>query len=736
MEGQQRQRIGQLILAGTITLLATATPPALLAQSSTTHSTLTVHVVRDSTGVANALVHAGGTATRSDTSGVAALRLAAGAYVVTIRKLGFRPETLSLQLPGGRDTSITVSLTEEAARVSPILVTSTRAERRLEQEPLRVEVLSGDDVTEKNEMRPADLRNLLVEMSGVRVQVTTASLGGAALRLQGLPGRYALVLDDGLPLYGAQSTGFGLVQVPPLDVRQAEVIKGASSALYGPSALSGVINLVSRRPPDTTQLLANQTFSGGTDLLGFDARQLSPSIGLTVLGGAHQQRAADTGHDGWSDIPGVRRVELRPRLFVDDSAGHLLMVTAGGFAESRAGGVVGPPMQPLAARLADTLATQHADVGVVGRWRLNDAWSLGLRSSANTQHRRRRIGSSLEREGQGTIFGELTATMTVGPNALITGIAWQRNGYSNRDVPRFNQVATTPGVFVQHTLTATPWLSTTLNARCDGSTSFGTICSPRASLLVHRGSGLSARLSAGTGWFAPMVLNEETEVIGLTHVVLPQPLIAERAATISLDVTATRGPLQVNGTLFSNRITSPVGLRPVATPSGDTTTTAALVNGPGALRIWGGELFAVFSMEPIIATAYVASTRSRELSPETGLPRELPLTPRADAGVDVAYEEDETGTYLAGEIFYTGRQSLENDPYRQFGTPYATVGLLASQRIKRATLFLNAENLTDVRLSHYEPVIRPSPGEGGRLTVDAWAPLEGRLFNLGVRYAF
>jgi iron complex outermembrane receptor protein len=103
--------------------------------------------------------------------------------------------------------------------------------------------------------------------------------------------------------------------------------------------------------------------------------------------------------------------------------------------------------------------------------------------------------------------------------------------------------------------------------------------------------------------------------------------------------------------------------------------------------------------------------------------------------LDVAYEEEETGTYIAAEVFDTGRQSLDDDPYRRFGVPYATVGILAAQRVRRATLFFNIENLTDVRLSRFEPVIRPSPGEGGRLTVDAWAPLEGRLFNAGVRYA-
>lgn len=62
--------------------------------------------------------------------------------------------------------------------------------------------------------------------------------------------------------------------------------------------------------------------------------------------------------------------------------------------------------------------------------------------------------------------------------------------------------------------------------------------------------------------------------------------------------------------------------------------------------------------------------------------------------------------------------------------------IFASRRIRRAAMFFNIESLTDVRLSRYEPIIRPRPAEGGRLTVDPWAPLEGCLFNLEARYAF
>jgi len=135
------------------------------------------------------------------------------------------------------DTTVTVQLLEQAQALTPVVVTATRIPRQLEDEPVRVEVLAGEDIAEKTEMRLADLTVLPREISGVRVQPTSPALGAANIRIQGLPGRYTQLLSDGLPLYGGQIGGLGLLQIPPLDLRQAEVIKGAATALYGPAAL-------------------------------------------------------------------------------------------------------------------------------------------------------------------------------------------------------------------------------------------------------------------------------------------------------------------------------------------------------------------------------------------------------------------------------------------------------------------------------------------------------------------
>jgi outer membrane receptor protein involved in Fe transport len=74
------------------------------------------------------------------------------------------------------------------------------------------------------------------------------SLGAASVRVQSMRGRYTRFLSDGLPLFGEEVGGLGLLQIPPTDLGQVEVIKGVASALYGAGALGGVVDLISRRP--------------------------------------------------------------------------------------------------------------------------------------------------------------------------------------------------------------------------------------------------------------------------------------------------------------------------------------------------------------------------------------------------------------------------------------------------------------------------------------------------------
>ena len=159
----------------------------------------------------------------------------------------------------------------EAAESADIVVQATRSDRRVGDEPIHVEVIDAEELAEKTTMVPGNISMVVAETNGLQVQITAPGLGGANIRVRGLDGRYTQVLADGLPLYGSQAPSLGLLQIPPTDLARVEVIKGAASALYGSSALGGVINLVSRRPKDefTANVLFNATHRDGQDMTGY-----------------------------------------------------------------------------------------------------------------------------------------------------------------------------------------------------------------------------------------------------------------------------------------------------------------------------------------------------------------------------------------------------------------------------------------------------------------------------------
>lgn len=88
------------------------------------------------------------------------------------------------------------------------------------------------------------------------------------------------------------------------------------------------------------------------------------------------------------------------------------------------------------------------------------------------------------------------------------------------------------------------------------------------------------------------------------------------------------------------------------------------------------------------------------------------------------------------EAYAFGRQPLEDDPSLVSSPPYVLIGALARRRFGRLLVFINAENLLDVRQTREEPVVLPARRPDGRWLVDAWAPLDGRVINGGVRVFF
>lgn len=612
----------------------------------------------------------------------------------------------------------------------PIVVQATRSGRRVQDEPVRVEVLNREEIEEKILMRPGNIAMILSETGGLRVQVTAPALGASNIRVQGMDGRFTQLLADGLPLYGGQASSLGLLQIPPTDLGQVEVIKGAASALYGPSALGGVINLVSRRPRGEAEaeVLLNATTRDGRDATGYLAAPLGSDWSGSVTGGYHRQSRQDLDDDGWVDMPGYERWTVRPRLFWEDAAGASLYATVGMMGEERVGGTLPGATVPDGSPFPQAQDTDRIDGGLVAVLPVAGLGSLGLRGSGMRLDHAHLYGDVVEDDRHDTLFAEASLSGEAGGTTWVGGLAYQVDGFRSETFPAFDYTYRVPGVFAQVEHEASAELTLAGSARVDFHNEYGTHFSPRLSLLYRPGRW-TIRASGGRGFYAPTPFVEEIEAAGLSHLEPLGDLAAETATTASLDVGYARGPIEASVTLFGSDMDDATRLDTVAPDR------VRLVNVAGTTRIRGSELLLRYRWDAFVVTGSYVYLDASEPDPDGSGRRTVPLTPKHSGGLVAMWEEHDKGR-IGFELYYTGEQALDDDPYRSLSKPYFEMGLLGEIVVGKARLFVNAENILGTRQTKYDPLLRPVRAPDGRWTVDVWAPIEGFVVNGGIRLKF
>ena len=712
-------------------LLLASLYPAVLsgaaARAQSQNAVVRVHVRSDDGAVSRAAVAAGANMYVTDRDGLVTLTLVPGQIDLTVTKDGYLPAAASVTVGAGEQRDVTIELRRLEEEV---IVSAARTNTRLRDQPLRVEVIDREEIEEKAMMTPGNVAMLVSETTGLRVQTTGPSLGAANVRIEGLRGRYSQLLADGLPLYGTQGDSFSLLQVPPLDLGQVEVIKGVASALYGTSALGGVINLVSRRPRETeAQLLVNATSQTGRDLAGWYARAPEGGWSWTLLGSYNGQTRRDLDRDGWSDVPAFDRGMVRPRLFYDNGTGSTAFATVGVIVENRSGGTLPLHAAPDGRPFVEAVDTRHVDGGFIGRWLTAGSHIATMRASVLTQDQQRQFGETSEHGMRTVWFGEGSLQGLSGRHTWVVGAAFQQDRFTLDERSSFDYRFSSPAVFGQDEIAFGQKWTIGLSARSDWHSEYGMLATPRLSFLARPWSGWTVRVATGTGAFAPTPFTEETEETGLSRLQPLRGVRAERALGTSIDVTRALGPWDVTGTIFRSTIDRPLQHRIVDAAH------VALINADAPTETTGAEVLARYKSGELTALVTYGWTASTEPDPDSGVRRDVPLTPDQTASFTVMWEAEGAGR-IGVEGAYTGRQSLEENPYRSVGRPYVTLGVLAERRVGRARLFVNVENLTDRRQTRYDPLVAPSPRPDGRWTVDAWAPLDGRVINGGVRMFF
>jgi outer membrane receptor for ferrienterochelin and colicins len=692
-----------------------------------------VHVtVKEAMGMLEGfLIRSENRSATTDVSGRARLMLPAGQRTLMVTRTGFAPRQVTVTVIADSTISLTIDVEMEeppVMQMAQLTVMATRIERLAGNTPVRVEVVDEMEVDENTLMAPSGITMLLNETPGLRVQPASPTLGTGSVRILGLPGQYTALLADGLPIYGGAASGLGPLDISPVDLSRVEIIKGAASALYGGQALGGVINLVSKRPTGRNEVLLNRRTMGVTDAATWLSRRFSDDSGLSLLMSGTVQEAADPDDDGWGDQPRARRWGIRPRFSSSNASGRSLFVTAGYAYDNRQGGTLDDELALDGLRFREGLTGQRADLGATLRLPTVDSGHVAFRFALSTNRREREFGSGpIERDRISTGFAEVTRATKTNRGALVLGAAVQVDAYHNKLNSSFDHDWVTPGLFITADRDIGP-VTVSASVRGDVHEEEGVELTERLAILLRPAALWTIRLGGGTGFAAPTSMTEEVEAIGLREI-QSGTLRGEHSYGAMIDVNGRVLGAEFLFTGYGSFIDRAIQLVELD----DQAFAGALRNAEGQMRIGGIEAASIWRFEGgkfLLTYGYAQGTQT---DAETGLREDVPLLNRHRVGGDLMLEKE--GVYRIGiEGIYYGRQALDDDPYRQESKPYLYAMAIAMRQFGRFEVVANFENLLDVRQTKHQPLVRPTPTVGGRWTTDVWAPLEGFMANVAVRF--
>ena len=582
---------------------------------------------------------------------------------------------------------------------------------------------------EKAIMNPTNISMVLRESTGIQMQQTSLSSGNTNIRIQGLDGRYTQLLRDGFPLYGGFSSGLSILQIPPLDLQQFEIIKGSSSTLYGGGAIAGLINMVSKTPDEEPALdiMLTQTQALGSTANVFYSKR-NEKFGVSLYASGHSQKVYDPENDGFSNLPKTTSISFNPKFFYYPSEKTTFWFGLNGTYDDRIGGDVTKieSGENGIHQYTEENISKRVSSQAVYKTQIDSISSLNIKNSISFFDRNLTIpGFSFDGK-QFNTFTEVTYKKTslktdwiFGANLYTSNFDENNNATLQRD-----QTDITYGMFANSILDISDnWILET-GLRADYNTDFGIFPLPKISLLYKNDSGFSCRIGGGLGYKIPDIFTEEAEFINFENVIGidKSSLKAERSYGVNLDFNyqtrlfETIG-FSINQLFYVTAINN--GLLLNSTNNG----LFAFENATDEILSKGAETNIKFTYKDFrwFLNYALIDTKLNYLA---GNPQK-PLTAKHNAGSVLMYESDKWR--IGYETFYTGKQFLSNGTET---TDFVTMGLLLMRNFKFGSAFVNFENFTDRRQSRFSPLVLP-PHENPEFP-EIYAPTDGFIFSVGI----
>lgn len=660
-----------------------------------------------------------------------------GKFKVNVTYVGFEKFDTLITFPFKDILEINLISSNEES--DEIIVEGTRNNKSIADNPTRVEALT-EEIDEASTMDPSKIAHLITHSTGIQVQQTSATSNTANVRIQGLDGRYAQILKDGFPLYGGFSGSLSIMQIPPLDLRQVEYIKGGASTLYGGGAISGLINLLSKEPTkEETLIHLNASQIGAFDVNTYMSKQIG-DLGFTLLAQRNTHTAFDADNDGYSDMPQLTKYNFNPKLFYDYDENTKISLGGTFTEEQRQGG----DMKLMNNEYPDSnnfYKEYNSIKRITSQFKLehnlSEEHNLTIKNSFNIFNRSLDLTAAKDLEDyrfagkQVSTFTEISNSFKFGQDVLIFGANFYTDNFredSLQSAVRRDENFQTIGAFLNYTFDLNDFISMETGFRGDYVFNQKFFALPRVSALFKWTSKLTTRIGGGLGYRNPSIFNQEAELLGYKNLLPINKSItkAEESYGFNGDIgyKTTIGDnyfFNINQMFFYNKLDKPLILNETAQNSG----IFNFVNANGYTKTYGGETFFKFGFyDFVLFVGYTYTNATNHFDDKVS---DLTLTPNHSLKGDLLYALPNQWR-IGLDYEFKSSQKLSNG----FTTPsYWTYGLVVEYTWENLTLFLNIENYTDVRQTNFGS-ISSNPNNTPQFT-EVWAPLDGIVYNTGIK---
>ncbi len=459
-----------------------------------------------------------------------------GEFRVVYQFIGFKSETLKVFVGHGELVNKDVRLKETPIPLTPV---ETRAQREMLHESKTPEPAVVIPKIAAEKTGKATIGEAATLSAGVQLQKRCSACEASEVSIHGLPGRFSLILLEGMPVFSGLASRYILDLLPVDFIDRLEILKGAAGAIWGSDAIAGAVNVILPQPVQPFEAKASYTYrSYGNDLSALIGSNLKP-FGINVIGAHRNNRFVDINQDTIAENTAFKRNLLLTNIYYYHG-------TAWRF---HAGALVGDETRRAGAIIPDSLYpnTPNADKIHTRRW---DLWQksgflagereVTLRLAFNHHQENGIIATRDYTARQTNFYSEITGKL---PHLTLgTAFAHQRLDDTRLvfdDYREDNLGIWAAGNDINPVLLSIP-VDIMPAVRLDLNSRFGTIISPYAAVKIYPGF-VDFNIAGGTGFRTPTIIWESMENLpnGYQYVIQRDPDITKESG-ISLQAGAAR----------------------------------------------------------------------------------------------------------------------------------------------------------------------------------------------------